>query len=326
MASQVNEDTSWLQRLFPFWKHEIYITDPPGTNSSLISVKGLESMVYLTYIIDNYEVLPDVVIFTHGGRYRWHHDDPLYDNARVLSRLQIPYVQEQGYVNLRCVWTVGCPAEIHTNRKGGDEDLANGGPLPGAIYAAAFHDLFPGRDLPSRVGTSCCANFAAAKSAIVARPRQDYERYRRWLVDTDLDSSAGAKVLEYSLHRQLSSERRPLFAPLQGSATVRSLECATSHWKVQAHLKRCKVFQNLRRYQMDGPGWVGTINGRTLPPLVIFLVRNSLTHYRLPFGRLHVDGGTWMERYFLIEYRIQAAVSSGTSKINVPLTQVLQQL
>ncbi|KAI5235773.1 hypothetical protein E4T43_09059 [Aureobasidium subglaciale] len=232
MASQVNEDTSWLQRLFPFWKHEIYITDPPGTNSSLISVKGLESMVYLTYIIDNYEVLPDVVIFTHGGRYRWHHDDPLYDNARVLSRLQIPYVQKQGYVNLRCVWTVGCPAEIHINRKGGDKDLANGGPLPGAIYAAAFHDLFPGRDLPSRVGTSCCANFAAAKSAIVARPRQDYERYRRWLVDTDLDSSAGAKVLEYSWHIIFGKEAA--FCPL-------ARQCY------------CKVF-GMCNIPLEGPG------------------------------------------------------------------------
>lgn len=34
----------------------------------------------LRYIIDNYDSLPDVVVFMHSGRYQWHNDDPIYGN------------------------------------------------------------------------------------------------------------------------------------------------------------------------------------------------------------------------------------------------------
>ena len=30
------------------------------------------------YIIDNYDTLPDVMVFIHSLRYQWHNDDPLY--------------------------------------------------------------------------------------------------------------------------------------------------------------------------------------------------------------------------------------------------------
>lgn len=200
VASQPGEDTAWLRRLFPRWEHEIYIIEGQDRNASLPSDKGLESMTYLTYIIDHYDSLPNVVIFMHGGRYRWHNDDPLYDSARVLSRLQIPYVQEQGYVNMRCVWTVGCPAEIFPAQKGQLDMVAQGGAIPGDVYASAFRELFPEMQMPWRVGASCCAHFAASKSAILSRPREDYERYRRWLIKTELESSIGAKFFEYSWH------------------------------------------------------------------------------------------------------------------------------
>lgn len=143
VASQHGEDAAWLRRLFPRWGPETYITKGRDMHASLPSDSGLENMAYLTYIIDHYDSLPDIVIFMHGGRYRWHNGDPLYDSARVLSRLQIPYVQEQGYVNMRCVWTVGCPAEIHPVQKGQLGMVAQGGAIPGDVYASAFRELFP---------------------------------------------------------------------------------------------------------------------------------------------------------------------------------------
>lgn len=32
----------------------------------------LQAMSYLTYIIDHYESLPDIVLFMHGHRASWH--------------------------------------------------------------------------------------------------------------------------------------------------------------------------------------------------------------------------------------------------------------
>ena len=65
-----------------------------------------------SYIIDNYDALPDNILFIHPNRYQWHNDDPDYDGLPMLRRLQLPFLEEQGYVNIRCAWSLGCPAEI----------------------------------------------------------------------------------------------------------------------------------------------------------------------------------------------------------------------
>jgi hypothetical protein len=35
--------------------------------------------MFLRFIIDNYDKLPDHVLFIHPNRYQWHNDDPDYD-------------------------------------------------------------------------------------------------------------------------------------------------------------------------------------------------------------------------------------------------------
>jgi hypothetical protein len=106
-ASQRKDDTSWLHDVFPQWDKIIYVTDDPRATNKVPADRGRESMVYLTYIIDHYDSLPKIILFHHANKWQWHNDDPLYDGVRVLSRLQVPYIEQQGYVNLRCVWTLG---------------------------------------------------------------------------------------------------------------------------------------------------------------------------------------------------------------------------
>lgn len=65
-----------------------------------------------SFITDRYDTLPPNVIFHHGERFQWHNDDPDHDTLPLLQRFRVPYLQEQGYVNLRCVWAPGCPVEI----------------------------------------------------------------------------------------------------------------------------------------------------------------------------------------------------------------------
>jgi hypothetical protein len=144
------------------------------------------------------------MIFQHANRYQWHNDDPLYDGERMLHRLQLPYVRQEGYVNLRCVWTLGCPNEIHPLTE-------EGAPLPGAdgrssdtragtYYKRAFEYLFPGTPIPEEVGASCCAQFAVTAAIVRARPKKDYVRYRRWLLETSLADDLSGRIMEYSWH------------------------------------------------------------------------------------------------------------------------------
>lgn len=48
-----------------------------------------------------------------------------------------------------------------------------------ALYAHAFQQLFPGEDIPSEVGTTCCAQFALTKEQVLLRPVWQYEKVRQ---------------------------------------------------------------------------------------------------------------------------------------------------
>ena len=56
-------------------------------------------MVYLTYIIENYNNLSDVNIFMHSQKITWHNNAILNDDsAELISRLSGERVQREGYM------------------------------------------------------------------------------------------------------------------------------------------------------------------------------------------------------------------------------------
>lgn len=135
------------------------------------------------------------MLFIHSQRYQWHNDDPYYDGVAMLRNFRVPYLQKQGYVNLRCVWTLGCPAEIHPLSDAHREDVH-----AGEYFKNGFMELFPDTPVPESVGVSCCAQFGVTRAKVLERPKSDYERYRRWLSETDLTDDLSGRIMEYSWH------------------------------------------------------------------------------------------------------------------------------
>lgn len=118
----------------------------------------------------------------------------------MLRHFQIPYLEQEGYVNMRCAWSLGCPNEIKPLEEEGEHRAQV---HAGGDYKQAFQVLFPGTEVPQHVGVSCCAQFAATKEKIRERKKSDYERYRRWLLETDLEDSISGRIMEYSWHSTL---------------------------------------------------------------------------------------------------------------------------
>ena len=195
MASKKDDDTSWLFDEFPDWHKSVYVVDDKKADLKVPVNKGRESNIYLTYIIANYDHLPDVMLFIHPERYQWHNDDPYYDGLRMLRNLQLPYLEEQGYVNLRCAWILGCPAEIRPFEDEHREDVH-----AGEYFKKGFMELFPGVEVPSEVGASCCAQFGVTQQKVLQRPKADYEHYRDWLLHTSLPDALSGRIMEYSWH------------------------------------------------------------------------------------------------------------------------------
>ncbi|EGE79423.1 hypothetical protein BDDG_02362 [Blastomyces dermatitidis ATCC 18188] len=195
VAAMSEDDTSWLYEYLPDWGKKIYIVDNPNAKLTVPKNKGRESMVYLSYIIDNYDRLPKHMVFIHPQRYQWHNDDPLYDNVPIIKNLQLPFLSQQGYVNLRCVWFLGCPVEIRPFTDTQRADIH-----AGAAFKSGFEELFPGTPVPKEVGVSCCAQFAVTLDQVHKRPRWEYEHFREWLLNTPLPDELSGRIFEYLWH------------------------------------------------------------------------------------------------------------------------------
>ncbi|KAH7040587.1 uncharacterized protein B0I36DRAFT_234959 [Microdochium trichocladiopsis] len=208
VSSTKATNTSWVAEFFPSVPAHIYIADDPTAPYTVRKNIGHESSVYLTYIIDHYDDLPDIVVFLHGKRYQWHNEDPLYDGVRPLQKLRIPYVQDHGFATLRCSWLLGCPLEIKPDPAATlkwDDPDADQRAKTEAAYAAAFRELFPGKPLPEAVGVHCGAQFAVTRERIRANSRADYVSYRDWLWTTELTDEFSGRVMEYSWHQILGA-------------------------------------------------------------------------------------------------------------------------
>ncbi|KAF7713994.1 Uncharacterized protein PECH_006148 [Penicillium ucsense] len=201
IAAMSHDNMSWVEENVPDWHANIYRADvAPGKASLTVPVnKGNEAMVFLTYIIDRYDSLPDVSLFLHGGRYQWHNDNPLYDSVISINHLQLNHVQETGYANLRCTWIIGCPAELEPARY--LRDRPQDPEHPTAVeFPDRFMELFPDEDLPDVVGAACCSQFAVSRDRIRSRRKEDYSRARQFLIDTSLDSQTSGRIIEYVWH------------------------------------------------------------------------------------------------------------------------------
>jgi len=163
--------------------------------------KGHEALVYLTYIIDNYEQLPSIVVFLHshknGWRTAWHTDTPGHSNVISLHLLNLDFVRKAGYVNLRCNWGPGCQLQDRHNAH---------------VTPEHWHSIF-GNDtaMPELIGAACCAQFAVSKEQVLARQKEEYEHYRNWVLDTPLPDETSGRVMEYLWH--IIFGKQSLFCP-----------------------------------------------------------------------------------------------------------------
>ncbi|KAJ5673302.1 hypothetical protein N7507_002429 [Penicillium longicatenatum] len=187
------EDSDWLEEELPEWPNAVYVVDDPESEYHVAENKGKESNVYLTYIMDHYDNLPEYMVFLHAHRYAEHIEFEEQDNALAVQRLQLDYVRKVGYANLRCDWSPGCPDEVYPFRQ-----LA--GRTTEIAFAGAWIKIFNNTDIPEVIGTPCCAQFAVTREQVLARPLSDYEHYYRWLMETQLDDETSGRVFEYLWH------------------------------------------------------------------------------------------------------------------------------
>lgn len=181
------------------WRSVIYTVDDTNAPIHTPKNKGKESLAYLQYLVDHYDDLPETVVFLHAHRdglpAGWHIDTMEYSNVDSVRALQREFVQQQGFVNLRCQLSPGCPDAIQPFRQ--PPKLENPGE---PYYATAWKSLFPNEKIPEQIAAPCCSQFAVSRGQILQRPRSDYQRMYNWVMNNDLPDDATANIMEYTWH------------------------------------------------------------------------------------------------------------------------------
>jgi hypothetical protein len=194
-----HEDVSWMTGAFKESDNigtTIYVADDSSAPFHPPENKGHEVMVYLTYIIDQYDSLSDISIFMHAHRYAWHNSDVLdLDAAQMITRLSPERVQREGFVNLRCEWTPGCPNWLHPGAVEEDQNKKEE-----VEFAMAWSEMFPGDPVPQLVAATCCAQFAVSRDRIRSLPKDKYIRLREWLLRTPIRDTISGRIWEYLWH------------------------------------------------------------------------------------------------------------------------------
>ena len=171
-------------------------TDDPDTLKTPAN-KGREAMAYLTYVIDNYSDLPGIIAFLHSHRdgffSSWHTDTPLHNNVDAMRTLNLSFVMQNGYVNLRCKRSPGCL-----------EPQTHNAHVTPEVYLEVFQgtstQINETAQAPELVGAACCAQFAVTSEQIRKRPLEDYEALRRWLLQTNDKDAKSGRVMEFLWH------------------------------------------------------------------------------------------------------------------------------
>lgn len=208
VVSRIEADGDWLDALTEKYHLCPYTVDKPLGQKSpgylqVPANRGHEAMAYLTFLTDNYENLPEAVVFIHGSRWAWHNDAPDYDNLALLLSLNIPRALEPwGYHNLRCDWSLSsCPpseppqGSLETSMQAvlepWDARAVSDAALPHALAslfggnkdASNIDDVgvLLGRD--DAVRSQCCAQFVVSRDKLLEHSRGEYVAIRQWLLD-----------------------------------------------------------------------------------------------------------------------------------------------
>lgn len=182
------------QRSWTIYEYDIRRPNHEDPRLRFPASKGHEAMIYLSFIINNYERLPWASVFIHGHPEAWHQEDTADRLIKNLNRVELA---RQGYISLRCDWYPSCPAEMrpvhHDAIVWGPEYQSKG---TEAAIAGNWKLLFPHEKLPETIASPCCAQFAVTRQAIVKRPKEDYERMRRWILNSLLEDELSGRVME----------------------------------------------------------------------------------------------------------------------------------
>jgi len=190
VSSHFNEDLYWLMDQTDF-DYRIYTKNIEICKDfDQLKVfecinKGHEASSYISYIIDNYECLPEYVAFIHGHDHSYHQTDFTIN----LIKDTFDSINKDNDYNYHSI-----------NRKDwrnifADDVLDWSGNWK--LLKENYEYLNIKLPIPNRVECTACAQFIVSRKNILLNDINDYKNILKWLESTDLESSLSGRIMEH---------------------------------------------------------------------------------------------------------------------------------
>ena len=128
--------------------------------------KAHEATSYLYYILENYDSLPENLIFIHDENSSWHHEGNITDN---LEKWIKTYEKKGGLYYEFNNMKIEKPRDYHNDA---EKELWTNVFEP---YIGKYEEADPACGL-------CCAQFIVSKKQILRHPKEFYQKYYDWLI------------------------------------------------------------------------------------------------------------------------------------------------
>lgn len=179
IVSVYKEDIEWTERLRALgYSVLIYTKGLPDDQYSVPLNRGNEASVFLKFLIDNYDVLPEFSVLLHGEEYSVHHEGSLVDILQAFRGHRCFYKNLNNYF-LGSFFIPMIPWC--------DEFLSSElGPI----------ELYGDWTL----GHLGCAQFIVHRDLVLKRSRDFYRRIYDWILTCPLENYLNARYLEWTWH------------------------------------------------------------------------------------------------------------------------------
>jgi hypothetical protein len=189
VVSRYKRDTSWTEKFKEFAPDAnimVYDKETPENPYNVPVNKGNEASVYLKYIVDYYDALPEYTFFCHDEEFAWHH------SGSIINHFEIALLSGRQYYNVNDKIILG---DIRGNDYGYKSILD--------WYDDFIEEYIPMESLPNPDWTSGyrgSAQFLVHKDIIRCLPKKFYENLYMWITRTTITSAQSGRFLEWTWH------------------------------------------------------------------------------------------------------------------------------
>jgi len=189
VVSRYNRDTSWTEKMKKVCPHAnilVYDKENPQNPYNVPRNKGNEASVYLKYIIDFYDELPEYTFFCHDEEYAWHH------SGSIINHFEIAILSKRKYYNVNDKIILG---DIRNNDYGYEKVMK--------WYRKYIDEYIPFDTLHNpnwTEGYRGSAQFLVHRDNIRWLPKIFYENLYEWILNTNLSSGESGRYMEWVWH------------------------------------------------------------------------------------------------------------------------------